>query len=235
MRALAKRGAAGRRRGARPAPRPLPRMPGMRERVPVGRDLRSGARGRTSLHHPRPRPTGLPPCGPVDPARPERQRALWLLARLVRSTRLPELLVRGAAWSGTAPGHGAAPAPPPLPLHPCSPSRCLPRRVLQRKVAGPARGSPRPPLDGVACSGAASWTGCSATCTEPPSARSRPNASPCARRPDRCAAERSRPRRRGGRGPGPGAGQRARVRRRRPRPPHRHQQRGLRADAQVVR
>ena len=47
-------------------------------------------------------------------ARPERQRALWLLARLARATRLPELLVRGTA--APAPGAGTrprAPAPPP--------------------------------------------------------------------------------------------------------------------------
>ena len=45
-------------------------------------------------------------------ARPERQRALWLLARLARATRLPELMVRGTAWSGTAPDRGAAPRAP---------------------------------------------------------------------------------------------------------------------------
>jgi glycolate oxidase iron-sulfur subunit len=42
-------------------------------------------------------------------ARPERQRALWLLARLARATRLPELLVRGTSRSGTALGRGTAP------------------------------------------------------------------------------------------------------------------------------
>ncbi len=47
-------------------------------------------------------------------AQPDRQRALWLLARLARATRLPELLVRGAAGaapeSGAVPGTFAAPA-----------------------------------------------------------------------------------------------------------------------------
>ena len=48
-------------------------------------------------------------------ARPERQRALWLLARMARATRLPELMVRGTAWSGTAPDRGAAPRAPAAP------------------------------------------------------------------------------------------------------------------------
>jgi glycolate oxidase iron-sulfur subunit len=53
-------------------------------------------------------------------ARPARQRLLWLLARLARATRLPELLVRGAAaaapGSGAIPGSLAAPASPVLAL-----------------------------------------------------------------------------------------------------------------------
>ncbi len=49
-------------------------------------------------------------------ARPARQRVLWLLARLARATRLPELLVRGAG--GALPRPGAQPGPRTLPLAP---------------------------------------------------------------------------------------------------------------------
>jgi glycolate oxidase iron-sulfur subunit len=48
-------------------------------------------------------------------ARPERQRALWRLARLARATRLPELLARGASRSGSAAGDGAAARAPAAP------------------------------------------------------------------------------------------------------------------------
>jgi len=53
-------------------------------------------------------------------ARPQRQRALWWLARLARASRLPEVLVRGAAAAppaaGAVPGTLAAPAPSVLAL-----------------------------------------------------------------------------------------------------------------------
>jgi glycolate oxidase iron-sulfur subunit len=49
-------------------------------------------------------------------ARPERQRVLWLLARLARATRLPEILAHGAAGAQAGSGARATPAPAVLAL-----------------------------------------------------------------------------------------------------------------------
>jgi glycolate oxidase iron-sulfur subunit len=63
-------------------------------------------------------------------ARPQRQRALWWLARLARATRLPEFLARGAAAAPPASGVLAAPAPAVLALAMLAATR--PRNDLPR-------------------------------------------------------------------------------------------------------
>ena len=73
-------------------------------------------------------------------ARPARQRALWLLARLARATRMPELLVRGAArgTNGTA---GSFAPPPPAVLALAMLAATRPRRADGRhaRTTAPAR------------------------------------------------------------------------------------------------
>jgi glycolate oxidase iron-sulfur subunit len=69
-------------------------------------------------------------------ARPVRQRALWLLARLARATRMPELLARGAARGTNGTPCPLAPPPAVLALAMLAASR--PRRAGGRRAPAPA-------------------------------------------------------------------------------------------------